>query len=119
MSGQLYGLEHIGQSKVSAISNVMMKYSGYYAIYCNNNRYTRNSPANKIMICGFDNMDARRLFFSKWKTFIRTLSEEERKDCLFIDGRLAAEEFQVFCIKGDDTYHMHYTHMPMPTKLEV
>ena len=31
---------------------------------------------------------------------------EERKNCLFIDGRLAAEEFQVLCIKGDDTYNI-------------
>lgn len=32
--------------------------------------------------------------------------EEERGEMLFIDGRLAAEEFQVFAIQGNDTRAM-------------
>ena len=58
------------------------------------------------MICGFDNMAARKAFYNRWKFHVMSLSKEEREKCLFIDGRLAAEEFQVFCIKGSDTYLM-------------
>ena len=44
-------------------------------------------------------------FFNKWLLHVSNLPEEEKKKCLFIDGRLAAEEFQVFCITGNDRYH--------------
>ena len=56
------------------------------------------------MICGFDNMAARRQFYNSWKQ--RALSADNPSKCLFIDGRLAAENFQVLCIKGDDLYSM-------------
>ena len=60
------------------------------------------SPATDIMICGFDNMEARKIFFNVWSTHVASYTPEERKKCLFIDGRLAAEEFQVITIQGDD-----------------
>ena len=34
---------------------------------------------------------------------VESKPEEEKCKCLFIDGRLAAEEFQVFAIQGNDT----------------
>ena len=58
------------------------------------------------MICGFDNMSARKTFFYKWFDHIKGKSEAERANCLYIDGRLAAEEFQVLCIKGDDEFNI-------------
>ena len=60
------------------------------------------------MICGFDNMAARKLFYSRWKAHVDSkASEEEKAKCLFIDGRLNAEEFQVLCITGNNPYAMH------------
>ena len=38
---------------------------------------------------------------------LRSKSEAERANCLYIDGRLAAEEFQVLCIKGDDEFNIN------------
>ena len=59
------------------------------------------------MICGFDNMSSRRTFYEKWKRHVNEKrSAEEKANCLFIDGRLAAEEFQVFCIQGTNVVHM-------------
>lgn len=107
MSGQLYSTEDVGDCKVDAISRMVKKYADYHSCFAITNRYTNESEASRIMMCGFDNMMSRRLFFNKWKRFVDSLSPEERKTCLFLDGRLDAEMFQVFCIKGDDTYSMH------------
>lgn len=102
MSGQLYGQSDLGRTKVSALAEMIRNYAGYSSVFAINERFTNKSEASDIMICGFDNMAARRLFFNKWVNHVQSKPEEERKNCLFIDGRLAAEEFQVLCIKGDD-----------------
>lgn len=104
MSGQLYGLTDVGNYKIVALSNMVRNYANYNSIVALNTRFEANSEATDIMICGFDNMEARKVFYEKWKQ--RVLSyptgSNDRKKCLFIDGRLAAEEFQVLSIQGDD-----------------
>lgn len=106
MSGQLYGQSDLGRPKVSALAEMIRNYAGYSSVFAISERFTDESEASDIMICGFDNMAARRLFFNKWVNHVQSKPEEERKNCLFIDGRLAAEEFQVLCIKGDDEYNI-------------
>ena len=106
MSGQLFKLSNIGGSKVNAMALMAQEYSEYYLTYTIADRYTRSSPSTPIMICGFDNMEARKVYFRNWRDGVFLTPEEERKECLFIDGRLAAEEFQVFCIRGDDNYNI-------------
>ena len=64
------------------------------------------SIVGDIMICGFDNMVARKCFYGNWKAHATTIPEEERGKCLFIDGRLSANELQIFCITGTDDYYM-------------
>lgn len=104
MSGQLYGQTDVGNYKSVALSNMVRNYANYNNIVALNGRFDANSEATDIMICGFDNMEARKVFYEKWKQ--RVLSyptgSNDRKKCLFIDGRLAAEEFQVLSIQGDD-----------------
>jgi sulfur carrier protein ThiS adenylyltransferase len=107
MSGQLYGQSDLGRPKVSALAEMIRNYAGYSSVFAISERFTDESEASDIMICGFDNMAARRLFFNKWVNHVQSKPEEERKNCLFIDGRLAAEEFQVLCIKGDDEYNIN------------
>ena len=107
MSGQLYGQSDLGRPKVSALAEMIRNYAGYSSVFAISERFTNESEASDIMICGFDNMAARKLFFNKWVNHVQSKSEEERKNCLFIDGRLAAEEFQVLCIKGDDEYNIN------------
>ena len=107
MSGQLYGQSDLGRPKVSALAEMIRNYAGYSSVFAINERFTNESEASDIMICGFDNMAARKLFFNKWLSHAQSKPEEERKNCLFIDGRLAAEEFQVLCIKGDDEYNIN------------
>lgn len=106
LSGQLYSSNDIGGAKVHKIGDMIAKYSNYYNYNSFNERFTEHSAPNDIMICGFDNMEARRTFYNRWKRWVDGKTEEAKKDCLFIDGRLAAESFQVLCIRGDDAYNM-------------
>lgn len=102
MSGQLYGSGDLGQAKVSSLHRMLQVYANYYYSVAYQERFTAESEATDIMICGFDNMEARSLFFDKWLEHVGNKPEGERSKCLFIDGRLAAEEFQVFAIQGND-----------------
>ena len=106
MSGQLYMLEDVGKPKVEALRNLMRSFSNYYATTTFNQKFVTGCPCTDIMICGFDNMEARRTYYESWKAHVTSLPEELRANCLFIDGRLAAEELQIFCITGVDTFYM-------------
>lgn len=106
LSGQLYGMSDIGNYKVTALSKIMTNYSDFRGFFSVASRVTILTPPTNIMICGFDNMQARKDFYYVWRKEVMNNPEEKRKDFLFIDGRLAAEEFQVLCIRGDDEYNM-------------
>lgn len=105
MSGQLYSFTDVGKKKVNAIANMISNYARYNSVFAIPEKFTEDCEASDIMICGFDNMQARKTFFKKWLIHVNSKSEEEQKHCLFIDGRLAAEELQVFCIQGNDDYN--------------
>ena len=102
MSGQLYGMADIDEYKVDAISSMVERYANYNSVCAIRERFTSRCEATDIMICGFDNMSARHTFFDSWLAHVNNKPNEERAHCLFIDGRLSAEYFQVYCITGDD-----------------
>lgn len=106
MSGQLYSLHSIGQAKVNAMATILNSFSSASHIYAIGERFTESTQACDIMMCGFDNMIARRVFFEVWKTYVLRKPYEERKKCLYLDGRLSIDTLQVLCIKGDDDYNM-------------
>jgi hypothetical protein len=103
MSGQFYGASHLGAYKVNALASALMDYAHFYSTYTNSIRYRPSFGTANVMICGFDNMGARKIFFNAWKQRVEALPLPDRCNLLFIDGRLAAEEFQVFAIQGNDT----------------
>lgn len=102
MSGQLYSTTDVGNYKGNAIYQMMKDYGNFFNGGVINQRFTDQDSGGPIMICGFDNMEARKVFFNAWKDRLMPKPEEERGKMLFIDGRLAAEEFQVIAIQGDD-----------------
>ena len=106
MSGQLYCSTDVGLNKVEALRRCMSLYSGYEGVFAISSKFTNECEACDIMICGFDNMNARRVYYNKWLSHVTSKSPEDRKHCLFIDGRLSAEELQVLCVRGDDTYNL-------------
>jgi hypothetical protein len=107
LAGQFYSNDDIGKPKVEALAASVTKYTNYSSIFALNRMYNPGEElVADIMVCGFDNMRARRNYFSAWKSHVLSLSEERRKDCLFIDGRLTADEFQIFCMTGMDDFYM-------------
>lgn len=105
MAGQLYSINDVGKKKVDALANICSSFALYNSVFAIPEKFTLESEASDIMICGFDNMKARKLYYYKWVNHIKELDDDTKKHCLFLDGRLAAEEFQVFCITGDDAYN--------------
>lgn len=105
LAGQFYRHRDVGSNKIYALNNSLCDYSNYYSTICLN-RGINSSDFSDIMICGFDNMEARKLYFSNWMRGVTQLDSSFRKKCLFIDGRVSAEELQIFCITGDDEYNM-------------
>ena len=106
MSGQLYCQDDIGKAKVDAMADMIKSYTTMRNIYAIKGRFTPNSEAGDVMICGFDNMEARRIFFVAWHNHVMAKPEDERRKCLYLDGRLSINTLQVFCITGDNDWAM-------------
>lgn len=106
MSGQLYGWTDVGHRKVDAVASAISTYTSATNIRAIPRMFTSSTEPGDIMICGFDSMEARECFFLSWIGHVHSLPEEQRKHCLFMDGRLSLTVLQVLCITGDDEYNM-------------
>lgn len=103
MAGQFYTFKDIGKNKATAVANLCFYYAGRGIVTAFPRNYTSEDEAMDIMICGFDNMAARRIFFDNWLKRVQSKeTTEEKAKCLFIDGRLSLDEYQIYAIKGDD-----------------
>ena len=100
MSGQLHSHHQCGEDKINSMRNILNSIGYYYRAVGYSSRYDNTGRKEDIMICGFDNMEARKTFFNNWVRHIHYHNNPER--CLYIDGRLSAESFQIFAIRGDD-----------------
>ena len=105
MSGQIYGFSDIGRYKVNAMADILRLRATARNLYALNEKFTSFTPAGDIMICGFDNMKARRTFFNSWFTHVKKESTDKSK-CLYIDGRLSLDTLQILCIQGTDNYNI-------------
>lgn len=111
MAGQFFTTDDIDNYKVNAVASACDLYSAYNSVYAIPSRFTSASEASNIMICGFDNMRARSDFFNSWLRHVKDTPPDQRSHCFYEDGRLAAEECQIFCIRGDDDYNINlYQH---------
>lgn len=100
MTGQIVKQSAIGKNKAEAMKDLISELSPDCNVECFG-KYTSDEPTNKVVLCGFDNMEARKIAFENWKTFVSTLDPEKKKECLFMDGRLLAEVMQIISIPGD------------------
>jgi ThiF family len=103
MTGQVVGKSGIGKKKTIAMKELIAELSPDCEVNCEE-KYVEESPTNDIVICGFDNMEARKTAFGNWKRYVeetRICGEGGEKLCFFQDGRLLAEQMQIFNIPGD------------------
>jgi len=98
MSGQFVSKNDINRNKAEVSVSHLNNFSNYHRCNTYVEKYDASCFTRKIMICGFDNMEARRVFYNRWKADI---DEKIAHEYLFIDGRLLAEEWQIICITGD------------------
>lgn len=106
MAGQLYSTNDIGQRKVDAIASMISAYTLAKQVNAVPSKFTDSTEAGDVMICGFDNMAARKTFYNSWKRHVQTLTPDSRAKCLFLDGRLSIDTLQIFCIQGNDKVSM-------------
>lgn len=99
MAGQLYCERFIGERKANAINRILESFSSFYKTSSMTCRFSNSYCLGINTICAVDNMATRKTAYFKWKDFVKNSS-----DGIFIDGRLAAEKLQIFCITADDTF---------------
>lgn len=89
LSGQLFSISDTGHFKAYAVNNFIHEYSNYFNVGCHSERFTLSTkvdPLFRIMICGFDNMTARKNAYTVWKKANKDTANS--KNALFIDGRI-------------------------------
>lgn len=107
LAGQLFSTNDINKKKVESIKSFIVDYSNFYCLFTFPDKINTNTEILPITIGCFDNMKARQLLFGNWLCNLSKIEDKNKKDWLFIDARLATEEFQVYCFTGEDTYNIH------------
>lgn len=114
LAGQLFSIEDIGKRKVHAINSFISTYCDNVNLHYIVSRFSTFTDHNynmydytifpKIVICGLDNMESRIECFKSWKKCIKEMNllNIDTSKYIFIDGRLAAEKFQIFSITGNN-----------------
>lgn len=96
LGGQLFPKRLIGKPKVEALQQVIKDFCDE-EIWIENAKIDESSPTNALSISAFDNMKARFDLFHNW---VAQYLNDPR--AIFIDGRLNAEQMQIFCVRGGD-----------------
>ena len=89
MGGQFCTEEGMGKLKTAELNRLITMFTGNGINTFG--EFTEDSFVTPITIAAFDNMEARRLMFDKWK-------EQDNRE-IFIDGRMTAEYFEVYAIQ--------------------
>lgn len=94
IGGQLYPKSKINQYKVEALNELSIDFCNKTITHFKE-KIDSNSLTSRIAISAFDNMKARSDMFESWDAVYG-----EDPGAIFIDGRLNAEQMQIFCIRG-------------------
>jgi molybdopterin/thiamine biosynthesis adenylyltransferase len=101
LGGQLFPVSGIGQAKVDVLADVVKQFcDSDISVLCE--KYDLSSMTSWYVFSGFDNMKARNDMFTLWEQQVKDLPEADKHRCIFIDGRLLAEQIQIFCVVGNN-----------------
>lgn len=101
LGGQLFPFSGIGKPKVEVLAQVVKDFTGM-EINILNERYTQHSMTGMFVFSGFDNIKSREIMLYNWVENLSKADKSSRANYIFIDGRLLAEQMQIFCITGDN-----------------
>ena len=96
IGGQLFKKNQIGMYKAEAVGRNVSEFSTN-TINAQIVKITEETATHEFMFSAFDNMDARRAMFKVWKRSWNSMNRP-----IFIDGRLNAEQFQIFCVTPEN-----------------
>lgn len=97
-AGQLFSVDSMSIPKVTAIMRTINKLCiNPFRGEAIQSSLDFESALTPITFSCFDSIDARKVVFTRW----RELHDNNPK-AIFIDGRLAAEAYQIFCIPGNN-----------------
>ena len=122
LAGQLYTQKdaEIGALKVDALKG-LCKHFADTDITVMAEKYTKDSMTHNYVFSAFDNMQARKDMFAAWKEYVKEWEDFKGiadaahipniplSEPIFIDGRLTAEQMQIFCVTPDkiEEYEKH------------
>jgi hypothetical protein len=88
MAGQFVDMHKMNRNKCAVATSMGKDFSNYNKYLSFSTLYEDSSIYSPIMICGFDNMVARKVFFNNWLKAVRVIDTIDPRECLLIDGRL-------------------------------
>ena len=112
IGGQLFKRNQIGKYKAEAVGRNVSEFSTN-TINAQIVKITEETATHEFMFSAFDNMDARRAMFKVWK---RSWNNMNRP--IFIDGRLNAEQFQIFCVTPENADEYERIHLFNDSEVE-
>lgn len=94
MGGQLFNIDEIGLAKSYCMYNKIRKFYGGSSA-CYDSKFHASTPYDIVLSC-VDSMKSRKDIFELYMM--------QSPSGFLIDGRLAAEQFQVLCVDFRDSY---------------
>lgn len=113
LGGQMFSSLDIGQYKTVAVDRIVREFTDTNVNYFNT-KIDEDSPTHYFMMAAFDNMKARKDLFNVWKKSFETSSVMP----LFIDGRLEAEQLQIFCVTPNTADEYETEHLFLDSEVE-
>ena len=112
IGGQLFKRSQIGKYKAEAVGRNVSEFSTN-TINAQIVKITEETATHEFMFSAFDNMDARRAMFKVWKRSWNSMNRP-----IFIDGRLNAEQFQIFCVTPENADEYEKVHLFKDSEVE-